>query len=253
MKQFQDYDPFAWLYANYWGGTFHKAARVPLRRLLTSQLPAHAQVLDLCCGDGRLAALLVRSGFRVTGVDGSEKMLAFARQRCPEARFLLADARSLDLPPRFHAAVSSFDSLNHIMTARDLGRVFCSVWRLLRPGGLFVFDLNREEAYRNSWVKTGSIVTADVVSVSRGVFLAEQRLAVCDITLMRRNNGCWERSDFRLRQRLHPRATVLGKLAEVGFEACVHDAAELGMKGEIGQGRDFYEARKPLRRLAGAI
>src|SRR5262249_41955835 len=161
---FRDYDPFAWLYAHYWGDVYHRAAQTPLNRILFDKLPKGAGILDVGCGDGRLASSLTRRGFNITGLDGSEQMLTYARQRCPRARFLLADARDFELPPKFHAAVSTFDSLNHVMNTAGLSRVFGCVWRSLRRNGIFVFDLNREEAYRNSWVKTGSIVEEDTVS-----------------------------------------------------------------------------------------
>lgn len=70
-------------------------------------------------------------------------------------------------------------------------------------------------------------------------------LAICDITVMRAYRGAWERSDFQLRQKLHPSSTVVARLRGAGFEASVHDAAGLGMRGEIGRGRDFFLARKP--------
>jgi SAM-dependent methyltransferase len=171
-------------------------------------------------------------------------MPTYARQRCPSTPFLLADARAFELPPQFHAVVSTFDSLNHVMTAQGLGQVFRSVWQCLRPSGRFVFDLNREEAYRNSWTKTGHIVLKDVVSVSRGIYLPEERLAICDITMLRRSNGKWERSDFQMQERFHPTKMVLAKLEASGFDAEVHAASELGMPGEIGEGRNFYIGRK---------
>jgi 2-polyprenyl-3-methyl-5-hydroxy-6-metoxy-1,4-benzoquinol methylase len=71
MKRFEDYDPFAWLYAKHWGEAFHRAVREPLNSVLLAHLPQRAKVLDLCCGDGRLTAFLVERGFRVTGLDGS--------------------------------------------------------------------------------------------------------------------------------------------------------------------------------------
>ena len=247
MKRYSDYDPFAWLYARSWGEPFHRAVQAPLERLVYSHLPARAKVLDLCCGDGRLAATLAQRGYSVTGIDGSEEMLAYARQRCPKSRFLLADAREFELPPTFHAVLSTFDSLNHVMTTAHLARVFERVWACLRPDGIFVFDLNREEAYRDSWIKTGANVTENLVSVSRGVYYPEKRLAICDVTLLRERNGAWDRTDFELRQKFHPQKVVLEKLQAAGFEASVHDAAELGMKGEIGSGRDFFVAHKPKR------
>src|SRR6202162_4177158 len=43
-------------------------------------LPPGARVLDVPCGDGRLALELSRRGYRLTGVDISEDFLAAARR-----------------------------------------------------------------------------------------------------------------------------------------------------------------------------
>jgi SAM-dependent methyltransferase len=244
MQRFQDYDAFAWLYTHHWGDEFHRAVKTPLERALLSRLPKRSAILDLCCGDGRLAAALERRGFLITGIDGSEQMLAFARRRCKRARLLLADAREFHLEPQFDAVTCMFDSLNHVMKTAELRKVFANVWRCLLPGGAFIFDLNREEAYSQLWCQSSATVADDVVSVARGSYFPRQRLAVCDITLVRRHGKCWRRTDFQMRQRLHPREQVLAALESCGFSASAHDARELGMEGPVGFGRDFFLARK---------
>jgi SAM-dependent methyltransferase len=245
-RRFSDYDPFAWLYHEYWGREFHAEILPVLDKLLLKRLPPKSDILDLCCGDGRLANRLVRNGYRVTGLDGSEGMLAFARQKTAQAEFLLADARSFRLPERFDAVISTFDSLNHVMTTEELRAVFANVFAALHADGYFVFDLNREESYKEIWVRTFVTVDRKAVSIARGAYNRPKRLATCDITLFRMRGG-WERSDFRLAQRCHSRNEVTKALREAGFSFDVHDAAKAGMQGEIGTGRDIYVARKPLR------
>ncbi len=243
MRRFTGYDPFAWLYSKYWGEEFHREAIPVLDRLILRLLPPRAEILDLCCGDGRIAQTLAKRGYRVTGLDGSERMLTFAKQRAPDVAFFLADARCFKLPRRFDAAISTFDSLNHVMSAGDLKKVFESVAACLKPGGLFAFDLNREEAYVQIWSRTSTIVDKTAVSVARGNYDRASKIAVCNVTLLRLEGGQWRRSDFRLRQKLHERDEVLSGLAEAGFEAQVFDAArDLRMQGDIGSGRDFYIA-----------
>lgn len=244
MRRNNSYDPFAWLYAKYWGQEFHGVAMPVLDRLILRLLPKRAEILDLCCGDGRIAQTLAKRGFRVTGVDASEQMLTFAKQRAPEVTFFLADARWFKLPRRFDAAISTFDSLNHVMTAGDLKKVFKSVAACLKPDGLFAFDLNREEAYAKLWSRTSTIVDKTAVSIVRGTYDHSSKLAICAITLLRADGDGWRRSDFRLRQKFHMRDEVLAALSETGFEAEVFDAArDLGMQGDVGSGRDFYLAR----------
>src|SRR5437764_6683985 len=158
MKRNQEYDPFAWLYTTYWGEEFHKQSLAVLDRLILRRLPRRAAVLDLCCGDGRLSHQLIRRGFAVIGLDGSDKMLAYAKQRAPKAEVILADARQFQLPERFDAVVSTFDSLNHVREAKELEAVFRNVFACLRAPGLFAFDLNREEAYRDLWARTSHTI-----------------------------------------------------------------------------------------------
>jgi SAM-dependent methyltransferase len=244
MNRYMDYDPFAWLYANYWGQDFHRQIMPALDRLLLHRLPRSAKVLDLCCGDGRLAQKLARKGYRVTGLDGSERMLSYAKRRASQIEFYLRDARRFQLPAEFDAVISTFDSLNHIMSLDELSAVFCNVHRCLRPGGLFAFDLNRPEAYEQIWVQPFTWVTPDAVAIAQGTYDRRRRLAHCDITLFRLQDGqSWERSDFRLSQKCHAVNAVTKALRALGFAVETFDAAvELGMRGETGQGRTFFLA-----------
>ena len=245
-SRYNDYDPFAWLYATHWGDEYHAQAWTVLDRLILKQLPSGASILDLCCGDGRLAQALDIKGFRVTGIDGSERMLDFARERCPQARFIAADARTFELGDRFDAVVSTFDALNHIMNSDDLAEVCRRVYGVLEPGGWFAFDLNREEAYTLLWAQTSAQVEPDMVSISAGSYNAELRTAVCDITLFRLCVDRWLRTDFRLSQYCHRQEDVTNSLFAAGFaDVKVFDACDdLGMYGNIGKGRSYYLSRR---------
>lgn len=248
MRLYTDYDPFAWLYANHWGAEYHEQGYAVLDRLLLRRLPYGASILDLCCGDGRLTQALDLNGYRVVGLDGSSAMLEFARERCPNVTFLHADARTFATHHRFDAVISTFDALNHLMTPADLDSVCERVFAALEPGGWFAFDLNREEAYTELWARTSTQVEPDMVSVAVGFYEEAQRVAHCDITLFLPAAGRWIRSDFRLSQFCHRQEDVERSLAEAGFvDIAVFDAATgLGMAGNIGQGRNYYLARRPV-------
>ena len=245
MRRYRDYDPFAWLYTHYWGDDFHRQIMPVLDQLMLSKLPKRARILDLCCGDGRVSHQLAKRGFTVTGLDGSEQMLTFAKQRAPKVDFLLKDARSFQLPIEFDGAVSTFDSLNHVMEADELERVFRNVHACLKEDAVFVFDLNREEAYVDFWARTSTSVDPKAVSIARGSYDGHEKVAHCDVTLFRLERGRWERSDFRLSQRYYPEKLILEILGRVGFRQQVFDGAEdLKMHGDIGAGRSFFAARK---------
>lgn len=246
MNAETSYDPFAWLYARFWGIEFHRYIVDVLRRLVLNKLPEGASILDLCCGDGRLTRRLHKLGYAVRGIDGSAEMLSYARQYAADIDYGQADARNFILDEPVDAVLSTFDSLNHVLATDDLALVFACVHRALKPGGWFAFDLNEEPAYRDLWIETTALVLEDVVSVALSGFDAESGMARCNITQFRRDSGCWERSDFTLLQKHHPADEVIHHLETSGFERIgTHPAANLGMYGTIGQHRLFYLARKP--------
>ncbi len=236
-----DYDPFAWFYDRHWG-SFSRQVLPVLERLVLGELPAGARILDLCCGTGHLAALLTERGFRVVGVDVSPGMLAFARVHAPQADFVLADARDFALPGAVDAAVSLYDSLNHILALDELARVFVNVRRALVPGGRFVFDLNMDEGYRGRWRGSSGLVEDDHALIARPAYDAQQRLARMDLTLFRLVDGIWRREDVTLLQRAYTESEVREALLGAGFADVVALDAERDLRMPWGQGRTFFVA-----------
>jgi SAM-dependent methyltransferase len=240
------YNLFAWFYKRGWGSDYHREAYPALERHVFSRLRPGARVLDLCCGSGDLTRVLVACGFQVTGLDGSEEMLRYAREQVPEAEFLLADARSFQCAPQFDAAISTFDSLNHILALEELEGAFSSVCRALTPGGLFVFDMNMEESFETLW--RGSFGTVDDTSagITRGSYDPAGKIGRADLTLFRLEDGAWRRSDISVEERCYTAEEVTGALTRAGFTAIeCHDAWELGMRGDTATGRVFFFASKP--------
>ena len=105
-------------------------------------------MLDLCCGTGSFAAEFLKYGVDLIGVDQSESMLSFAKEKC-KALFICQDARKLDLYGTVDGAVCMLDSLNHITRKNDLTEVFRRVSLFLEKDRLFVFDLNTPYKHKN--------------------------------------------------------------------------------------------------------
>ncbi len=241
------YDDFAWFYARYWNDPYHNAAFPVLEGMLLPHLTPGQRVLDVCCGTGRLARLLSERGLSVTGIDVSSRMIRHARTHAPQAEFLVRDATAFSFDPVFDAAVSTFDSLNHILSPEALRQTFRNVLAALKPGGLFVFDVLGEEAYRNHWREASALVhDTDVLVITGEGYDADNRLAHCRLTMFRRIRGAWRRSDSSVTERCHTPEEMNRALVQAGFEhiAC-HAARDLGMTGHLANGRLFYAARTP--------
>lgn len=211
------YDRFAAVYNRYWGGEFTPRLFPILESLVLRQLSPGASILDLCCGTGQLAGTLTALGYRVTGVDGSAEMLRFARENAPGARLIHADARSFSLPSPADAAVSVFDSLNHVMSLPDLTAVFRNVHAALVPGGPFLFDLNMEAGFSLVWNDSFGIVEDDMVCVVRTSYDPDGKVARFDATIFNSPDG-WERTDLVLEQRCYEESEVRSALGAAGFE-----------------------------------
>lgn len=241
MARYTAYDPFAWIYNRHWS---HFPAEVMpvLEGLALQHLAPGAHVLDLCCGTGQLAQVLIERGYRVTGVDGSEQMLAFARQNAPEAEFILADARAFRLPAPVDAIFCIYDSLNHLVSLPDLSVVFHNVNKALRPDGRFLFDLNMAEKYEATWTDSTGIVDDGHACIVRGSYEAESRIARFDATIFVRG-AQWERSDFTIWERCYAEQEVTAALSDAGFvDISASTWRELDPAGEPG--RKFFVCKK---------
>ncbi|MEJ2668417.1 MAG: class I SAM-dependent methyltransferase [Deinococcales bacterium] len=109
------------------------------------------RLLDLGCGTGNGTAPMVARGLEVVGFDASEAMLAVARRKLPEVRFQCGDFRELRVPGRFTLAYSVFDALNNLLEPEGFAATARRVHRQLRPGGLFIFDMNTTVGLRDLW------------------------------------------------------------------------------------------------------
>jgi SAM-dependent methyltransferase len=246
LKVLSSYDELAWFYNRYWNEEFHSAAFPILERIWLPRMPKGARILDVCCGTGYLAGLLAARGFRVTGVDASAEMIALARENVPAAEFHVADAAGFRVRGQFRAAVSTFDSLNHILTSAALGRAFRSTAKALEPGALFAFDMLLEAGYQTHWGESFVLVRDDhTLAITGAGYDFRTRMARCTITMFRQIEGAWRRSDVTVEERCYTMEEISQALDAAGFGKLVcYDARDLGMASQLGEGRTFFVAAR---------
>ena len=107
-------------------------------------------VLDLGCAGGFMAEALAARGAKVTGIDPAAEAIAAARQHAKAmGHSITYDVGFGEALPYADAAFDAgvcVDVLEHVA---DLPAVLAGVARVLRPGGLFLFDtINRNPLAR---------------------------------------------------------------------------------------------------------
>jgi ubiquinone/menaquinone biosynthesis C-methylase UbiE len=135
------------------------------------------RVLDLACGQGRIARRLADLGADVVAVDHSAGLLAIARRH--EAAhprgiaYHLADARRLDAVAALDPAGEPFDGAVCFMALMDIAELappLQGVARRLRPGGWFVFALLHPCFHT---ARSGELDTAQGTVRTVGAYFAE--------------------------------------------------------------------------------
>lgn len=227
--------------------------------------PYHGRrVLDLACGTGTAALIFAAAGCHVVGVDRSVAMLSQARRKLEQSgsgthvRFLRGDIRrlitgqrsfitghgwdsQLDPQPLAHHSfdlVTCFSgSLNYLPGDDDLQWVCASMAELLRPGGLFVFDLHTEAEF-TTWYESDQVIydNCDYLVYNRLDYDPRRRIASRRIIWFTREIDRWWRSmethmqrawhDDEIRAALgspQPPLELLARLTPAGEPAGAHD------------------------------
>jgi SAM-dependent methyltransferase len=201
-------------------------------------------VVDLGCGSGIWAGELIRAGYDVLGVDISESMIRLARKKAPQAKFIRSSFLDVQLP---HCEVVTslgeclcylFDSKNGLS---ELTRLFSRVYEVLRPGGLFVFDIAQPgqipAAQRIRNFAGPDWVVLREAEEDRNTMLLTRRM-----TLFRQVGKFYRRSEETHRLRLYWAVDLARILREVGFHARVLRAYG---KYRLTGNRAALLARKP--------
>lgn len=111
--------------------------RYILQQLKNLSVLADLRICDIGCGQGELAYRLSELGAKVTGVDLSENLLVYARNRTDQVSWVLDDAMSL-----YKMEDETFDyvvSSVMLMDVPNHKQVFETAYRILKPNGIMIW------------------------------------------------------------------------------------------------------------------
>jgi SAM-dependent methyltransferase len=143
-------------------------------KLLDGFRIASGNLLDLCCGNGRISVYMAKRGFKAVGVDISKACLEDGKKKAKEHKvsdsvnFLEGDIRELkkvagDVKEPFDVVVNAWTSIGYYSPDTDL-RIFKQARELSREGAiLFVAETMHSEFLSAKFTPTSYVELSDIV------------------------------------------------------------------------------------------
>ena len=204
--------------------------------------------VDLACGTGSVALILTKKGLQVTAVDMSEEMLCEAAQKAQEMQnppqFVCQKLQQLCLPRGVDLAVCALDSMDYILDPEDCREAIRRVYKVLNPGGCFIFDVNTPEKLRAMDGQTFLDEDDDVYCVWRGEFDEATNICTYGMDLFQRSGEVWYRSCEEHREYAYSAEQLTVFLREAGFTNIAVYADRRFVDPEPGEQRIYLKARK---------
>ena len=147
-------------------------------------------LLDLGCGPGIYAELFQKEGYQVTGVDLSKRSIAYAQNSAKERglpiTYLLQDYLTLDFMAQFDIITLIYYDFA-VLCPEDRAMLLNKIYAALKPGGLFVFDVNTPPYLTNckensswSYKSKGGFFNPNPHLELNSTFLYEEKRSKCD-------------------------------------------------------------------------
>jgi len=149
-----------------------------------------SSILDVGCGRGRHAVVFARRGYKVTGLDLSERSLDRARRRARsedlEITFVHGDMRVPIADSTFDGVVNLFTAFGYFEAWKDHQKAVDAMASALKPGGFLVQDflnpayveaglvpsdtrtVGEVEIKQNRWIDEGRILKEIIFSGNEG-------------------------------------------------------------------------------------
>ncbi|MBP3580144.1 MAG: class I SAM-dependent methyltransferase [Clostridia bacterium] len=210
-------------------------------------------VCEIACGTGSVAIQLEKRGYKVTASDLSEQMLAIADNKafeagCKNVIFTKQDMRSFTASNKAGAVICFLDSINCLLTPKDVKACFDSAYNILVDGGVFVFDINSKYKFEKVYGENAYILEDEGVLCAWQNFY-DEKTKICQFYLSfftENEQGLYQRSDEEKRERMYTLKNIMSYLKTSGFENVkAFGDVDFNEADENKDERVFFVAVKP--------
>lgn len=218
------------------------------RQILEREQLQVRTAVDLACGTGSVTLLLAQAGLRVIGVDMSEEMLCIAQQKVQAMDdpplFVCQRLEQLQLARGVDLAVCALDSMNYITDPACCREALRRIYRVLNPGGCFIFDINTPEKLRAMDDQVFLDEDDDVYCVWRGDFDDDANILSYAMDLFQRQGNVWHRSFEQHDEYAYTAEEMTAWLKQTGFTNIEVFADGQMIPPRDGEQRIYLKARK---------
>lgn len=155
MEWYEHEDFWRDLYSYVFSAERFSASKDEVSQIIALTQCTGGSLLDLCCGPGRHALEFAQRGFRVTGVDKSEFLLAQARERASQANLSVEwvhdDMRLFHRPAAFELVCNLYTSFGYFEDERDNFQVLQNIYENLKESGVLVMEVLGKERLARTW------------------------------------------------------------------------------------------------------
>ena len=145
-------------------------------------------------------------------------------------------------------AVCALDSLDYILDPADCKEAIRRTWKVLNPGGIFIFDVNTPEKLRAMDDQVFLDEDDDVYCVWRGEFDEETNICSYGMDLFQREGKMWRRSFEEHREYAYSQEQLTEFLKDAGFTHIEVYADRLFEAPREGEQRIYFKARQGKRK-----
>ena len=158
--------------------------------------------------------------------------------------FVRQKLQELSLPRGVDLAVCALDSMDYITDPADCAEAIRRVYRILNPGGCFIFDVNTPEKLKAMDGQVFLDEDEDVYCVWRGDFDEKSNICSYGMDLFSRRGDVWVRSFEEHCEYAYSAQQLVGYLKAAGFTSIRVYADRRFEAPREGEQRIYLKARK---------
>ena len=158
--------------------------------------------------------------------------------------FVCQRLEQLQLAQGVDLAVCALDSMNYIVDPACCREALSRIYRVLNPGGCFIFDINTPEKLRAMDDQVFLDEDDDVYCVWRGEFDEDSKILTYAMDLFQRQGNHWQRSYEEHQEYAYTAQELTEWLKQAGFTNIEVFADKKMGAPAAGEQRIYLKARK---------